>query len=170
MRSACFTGHRRITCDESDLKSRLYKALERAVKDGNIINFYNGGAVGFDLLSAEVVLELRRKYPYITLNMILPCPSYEQTSRWRSSQRERFFRILEQADSQEIISEHYYDGCMRDRNYRLVELADCCFCYWNGQGRTGTSQTVRIAYQKKIEVLNFFEDSVEYPEQLSFEI
>lgn len=52
MKSACFTGHRNLSCDIEDLKTGLYNVLERAIKNAGITEFYNGGAVGFDLLSA----------------------------------------------------------------------------------------------------------------------
>lgn len=59
MKSACFTGHRNLSCDIEDLKAGLYNVLERAIKNAEITEFYNGGAVGFDLLSAQIVLKLR---------------------------------------------------------------------------------------------------------------
>lgn len=53
-------------------------------------------------------------------------------------------------------SERYYDGCMKGRNARLVELATvCCICYWNvNDKRSGTGQTVRMAQKKGIEIIN----------------
>lgn len=65
--------------------------------------------------------------------------------------------ILSAADSVEQTSGHYYNGCMKVRNARLVELADCCFCYWNpNRKRSGTGQTVRMAHKKNIMVVNFY--------------
>lgn len=60
-------------------------------------------------------------------------------------------RILLMADSTEYISEKYYYGCMKARNARLVELADCCVCYYdNKKSASGTGQTVRMAERKNI--------------------
>ena len=120
MKTACFTGHRNMDCDLEDLKSRLYNALERAIVNAGITDFYNGGAVGWDILTAQTVLQ--------------------------------------QADSIEQISEHYFNGCMKQRNARMIELSDCCFCYWNGNMKSGTVQTIRMAQRKHIPIVNFCHD------------
>ena len=99
MKTACFTGHRKISCDIEDLKSRLYNVLERAVINAGINDFYNGGAVGWDMLTAEIVMKLREKYPQIRLHMILPCSPENQSHKWTPEQKKTYFSILEQADS-----------------------------------------------------------------------
>ena len=40
MKTACFTGHRNLNCDLEDLKSRVYNALERAIVNAGITEFY----------------------------------------------------------------------------------------------------------------------------------
>ncbi len=155
MKTACFTGHRKIFCDIEDLKSRLYNVLERAVINAGINDFYNGGAVGWDMLTAEIVMKLREKYPQIRLHMILPCSPENQSHKWTPEQKKTYFSILEQADSIEKISENYYNSCMKQRNARLIELSDCCFCYWDGNIKSGTFQTIRMAQKKHIMIVNF---------------
>lgn len=155
MKSICFTGHRKLS-ETEELSKRLYQSLEKAVKNGTS-DFYAGGAVGFDTLSSALVLKLREVYPHIKLHLILPCPNEEQTENWSKEEKSEFYRILGFADVVEYTSEHFYKGCMKVRNARLVELADCCFCYWNTvRQRSGTAQTVRMAQKKKIIIVNFF--------------
>ena len=156
MKSACFTGHRNLSCDIENLKMRLYNALERAVKNAGITEFYNGGAVGFDILTAQTVLNLRELYPEIKLHLILPCSPGEQSKSWSDNQKTAYFRVLKLADSIEQIADSYYDGCIKARNARLVELSDCCFCYWDGRYRSGTAQTIRMAQRKRIMIVNFY--------------
>lgn len=156
MKSACFTGHRNLSCDIEDLKIRLYNILERAIRNAGIKEFYNGGAVGFDILTAQIILNLRESYPEIKLHLILPCFPEEQSKSWLDEQKTAYFCILEQADSIEQISDFYYDGCIKARNARLVELSDCCFCYWDGRDRSGTAQTIRMAQGKRIMIVNFY--------------
>ena len=156
MSSISFTGHRRLSEDTAALSQRLYVKLEEEINKGTT-DFNAGGAIGFDCVSAAVVLKLRDVYPHIKLNLILPCSNKEQTVKWSDDEKTEFYRILKLADSVEYTSEHYYDGCMKKRNARLVELADCCFCYWNGSQRGGTAQTVRMALKKKIPVVNLYE-------------
>ncbi len=40
------------------------------------------------------------------------------------------------------VSRQYYDGCMIDRNHRLVESADLLLAVFNGVRRSGTGATV----------------------------
>jgi uncharacterized phage-like protein YoqJ len=155
MKTACFTGHRKIFCDIEDLKSRLYNVLEKAVINAEINDFYNGGAVGWDMLTAEIVMKLREKYPQIRLHMILPCSPENQSYKWTDEQKNTYFSILKQADSIEQIADRYFDGCMKQRNARMIELSDCCFCYWNGNMKSGTVQTIRMAQRKHILIVNF---------------
>lgn len=157
MTSACFTGHRNLTGDISQLEERLYNVLERAITNAGITDFYSGAAIGFDEICSKTVLKLRANYPQIKLHLILPCPPQEQTSKWNETQRSEYMRILAAADTIEQTSQYYYNGCMKRRNARLVELADCCFCFLNTENlRSGTAQTVRMALNKRIIVINFF--------------
>ena len=62
--SCCFTGHREITDDYSELKKRLERELVELIKQGIYI-FYSGGASGFDLFASESILELKKIYPHM---------------------------------------------------------------------------------------------------------
>ena len=125
--------------------------------DEGAANFYAGGAVGWDMLCESVVIELRERFPNIKLHLILPCSAEEQTAKWSESDKAEFGRLLLAADTVEICSEHYFDGCMKLRNQRLVDLSDVCVCYYNGKQRSGTGQTVRMAERQgkaKINLVN----------------
>ena len=91
------------------------------------------------------------KYPEIKLHLVLPCPYEDQTTKWDERQKEDFSKIMNAADTIEYTSDTHYKGCMKKRNEKLVEYADCCFCYWDGRYISGTAQTVRLA-EKKVSV------------------
>mgnify|MGYP004471893115 CR=1 FL=1 len=158
-KTACFTGHRDIDADISALSSLLCSVLDRLIIEQSVTDFYAGGAIGFDTLAADTVLRLREMYPQVKLHLVLPCSNADQTKGWTAEQVTDFNRILGLADSVEYISDRYYNGCMKDRNSRLVELAtECCISYWNPHNiRSGTGQTVRMAQSKGIRVINLFE-------------
>ena len=156
MKNACFTGHRSISGDLSALRSDMYDKLERAIKNGGIVNYYAGGAWGFDTIAAETVLALRKVYPQVKLNLVLPCCAEDQTLKWTEEQRKTYYDIRNKADSIEYTADRYYNGCMQKRNARLVELADFCFCYWDGKNSGGTYQTVNMAIKKSIDIWNFY--------------
>ena len=160
-KSACFTGHRTIKTDMNSFSALLLSVIEQMITDRNITDYYAGGAYGFDAIASLSVLQLKEKYPEVRLHLILPCSNEEQTDGWNTKRKTEFENILGLADSVEQVSERYYNGCMKVRNARLVELAtDYCICYWNPKHyRSGTGQTVRMAQRKGIEVINLFEMS-----------
>lgn len=124
------------------LKTILRKQIITLSKAG-VTDFFTGGAVGVDCWTALIVLELRNKNPTLKLHCVLP---YEgQADSWNDSARERYEAILKQADSVDYISRDYYDGCMIDRNHRLVEAAGLLLAVYNGVRRSGTGATVNYA-------------------------
>ncbi|MCM1330944.1 MAG: DUF1273 domain-containing protein [Ruminococcus sp.] len=153
--NCCFTGHKRIKSTRN-LENTIKKEL-KALIDAGVTDFYSGGAYGWETMCGLAVLKLRKKYPHIKLHLILPCPAREQTARWNDSRREVYYKIMNSADSVEIISEEYFDGCVKIRDMRLVEAADRCFCYYNEKLIGGsTAQVVRLAVKKGIEVINIY--------------
>ena len=150
--AVCFTGHRNVK-ETAKLKEALINQLVKLINEG-ATDFYAGGAVGWDMLCERVVIELRERFPHIKLHLILPCSSEEQTAKWSESDKTEYMRLLLEADTVEICSEHYFDGCMKLRNQRLVDLADVCVCYYNGKQRSGTGQTVRMAERQGKTIIN----------------
>lgn len=156
MYSVCFTGHRNIKITD-ELKITLVEKLCRLIETNDITDFYAGGAVGWDTICAYTVIGLRSVYPQIRLHLVLPCCEADQTAKWSNLQKAAYKEISAAADSIEYISQNYYDGCMKKRNERLVELSDICICYYNSNKRTGgTAQTVRMAMRKNMRIINLY--------------
>ena len=161
--SCCaFTGHRPHKLpwryNEADsrclaLKSALAGQITQLV-DAGVTDFYSGGADGVDCWASLIVLELRKRNPALRLHMLLPHEG--QADKWSDSAQERYHLILKQADSIEYVSHEYYDGCMLDRNRRLVEVAGTLLAVYNGERRSGTAATVRYARKldRRIIILN----------------
>ena len=141
-KTCCFTGHRDIPYNEVDyLNRRLYEEIEKLVKIG-VIYYGSGGARGFDLMSANVVVELKKKYPQIRLIMVLPCP--KQTRNWNFQNKSEYKRILESADKIKLLSDKYSEGCMLTRNRHLVDNSLYVICY-KRKNKGGTAYTVDYA-------------------------
>lgn len=160
--SCAFTGHRPHKFpwryNEADercvaLKAALTKQIMTLV-DAGVTDFYCGGADGVDCWAASIVLDLRKKNPALRLHCILPHEG--QADKWSDSSQERYRFILSQADSVDYVSHDYYDGCMLDRNRRLVDAADLLLAVYNGERRGGTAATVRYARKSghKITILD----------------
>lgn len=154
MKKICFTGHRNIKITP-EIKSKLSEVIEKFIKNG-IIDFYAGGAVGWDMLCELTVLELKKNYPQIKLHLVLPCPAEQQTRGWNDSDKTAYAHILSSVDY-EICSSSYYNGCMAKRNQRLVDLSDICVCYCRNF-RSGSGQTIRMAERKGLEIINLAEE------------
>lgn len=90
-KTCCFTGHRDIPNSIlPQLRSQINEVVTALIESG-ICFFGAGGAIGFDTLAAETVLNLRDKYPHVKLILVLPCP--EQADRWSREAMLRYEQI-----------------------------------------------------------------------------
>ena len=140
-KNCVFTGHRDLGDDFS--KSRLKKTIEGLIKEG-VENFYNGMAIGFDLIAAECVLSLRRKYPQVKLIACVPC--YGQEKYFSDADKKRYVKILKKANETVILADHYYQGCMQNRDKYMVEHAEVMIAYCK-KTTGGAAYTVKL-FQK----------------------
>lgn len=150
-KTCCFTGHRLINLSEySAIKRKVKKVMVSLIKKG-VIFYGAGGALGFDTIAAECVLELKEKYPQIKLILVLPCK--DQTRGWYDYDIKKYNEILSRADKVVYIAERYYDGCMLKRNRHLVDNSGYCICYLKRDGG-GTAYTVNYAKQNWLIIYN----------------
>lgn len=132
------------------LKTTLMKQI-MALSEAGVTDYFTGGAAGVDCWTACMVLELREKNPALKLHCILPCK--EQAEKWDAVAQKRYYSILQRADSVTYVSQKYYDGCMIDRNHRLVESAGLLLAVYNGVRRSGTGSTVHYARKMGREII-----------------
>jgi uncharacterized phage-like protein YoqJ len=150
-KTACFTGHRELSLFQIPfIKRKLKKALEELIENGYLY-FGAGGALGFDTLAAQAVLELRKKYSQIKLILVLPCKT--QADRWPEADKEEYESIKNQADKVVYTSEEYTSDCMFKRNRHLVDYSSICICYLN-KDSGGTAYTVNYARSRGLEIIN----------------
>ena len=152
---ACFfTGHRLIPNEEKEeLKASLKKAIVAMIENGVTV-FICGGALGFDTLAAQTVLDLKKNYD-IRLCMYLPCDT--QHIDWECSDVFEYTRINSLADEVFYVSRgEKTPGVMKKRNKAMVEAADYGICYMKDR-KSGTGQTVNMAEEKGISIINLYE-------------
>ena len=140
--SVCFTGHRKII--HLRLKERVTEIITILAEEG-YRNFITGGALGFDMLAARCVVDLKDKYDGITLTIAIPCR--EQSSRWSRREKQAYENMLDAADDIVVLSEEYFSGCMHNRNRYMVDNSEVCVCYMYKRNG-GTSYTVDYAEKK----------------------
>ena len=135
IKTCAFTGHRELEAD-FDVK-KLEENIELLIKNGVKI-FYNGGALGFDLIAAKIVLKLKNKYD---IKLITCVPFYGQEKYFSSAQKEVYNKILKASDEVIILSDTYYKGCFLRRNDYMIENADYLIAYLK-KSVGGTAYTV----------------------------
>lgn len=149
--TCCFTGHRNIPVElRSTIAEILKKTIISSIEQGYLY-FGAGGALGFDTLAAQTVLDLKCLYPSIKLILVLPCR--DQASRWTTDDKTEYEEIKDKADKIVYTSEHYYRGCMHKRNRHLVECSSLCICYLT-EDSGGTAYTVEYALSQGLKVIN----------------
>jgi uncharacterized phage-like protein YoqJ len=146
--TCCFTGHRILAADFQ--RDTLVRGIEYMVAQG-VDTFICGGAIGFDTLCAQEVLNAKAKHPHIKLHIYAPCNN--QSDSWALPDKLTYITILGNADFVDIPAVPYFDGCMKIRNYKMVDASAFCICYLNNL-RSGTGQTFRYAQKQGLTVFN----------------
>lgn len=136
--------------DESDkrctsLKSVMRDQIVALIENEGVTHFITGMALGVDMYAAEIVLDLKSKYPHITLESAIPCET--QAIKWSVASRERYYNIAAKCDKETMLQREYTSDCMDKRNRYMVDHADYILAVWNGCP-SGTGNTVRYAHKK----------------------
>lgn len=157
--AVCFTGHRSQKLpwrfNEADerckaMKKTLRAELEFAIQRG-FRTFFCGMALGFDMICAETVLDLKRKYSYIKIIGALPCRT--QDIKWFAKDRERYRNLLLQLDAIRCIYDEYIGAeCMLERNRYMVNNSSLMIALFNGLPG-GTKSTIDFAKKQGLEIV-----------------
>ncbi len=141
-----FTGHRNVA--DPLIGERLERVIRELYGDGTEL-FICGGAVGFDTAAGEAVIRLKSELP-IKLLVAVPFPGQDET--FTEEERERYRRLIAEADGVKIISPRRTRDAYLKRNRFMVDKADVCVAYLKREN-TGTAYTVRYARSKGKEVI-----------------
>ena len=154
-KTACFTGNRKIDeNDLTDIMDRLDKVIITLAGQG-VVYWGCGGCYGFDHAAAFAILNARKQNPAIKLILVLPC--YGQSARWSELNKKNYDYLLERADKVVYVSEQsYFQGCMKKRNQYMIQHSSVCVAYMR-YGSSGTSQTIRMAREHGLSVINLAE-------------
>ncbi|MBR2909095.1 MAG: DUF1273 family protein [Clostridia bacterium] len=143
----CFTGHRCQKLpwkfNESDerceeMKSKTKQQIKKSIEYG-YTHFISGMAIGFDMICAETILELKKEYPHIKLVCAIPCKN--QDKLWSEEYKKRYRKILNNADIIRYIAEEYTNTCMQERNDYMLKNSSKVIALFNGVPG-GTQSTI----------------------------
>lgn len=149
-KSCCFSGHRSVSIYDKEVTALLVSCVNKKIGEG-YNNFYVGGSVGFDMLCAIVLADLKRHGANIKIHFALPC--YNYTTKWNEKQKALQKILLEYADTVTMVSTGYDLSCMYKRNRYMVDRSDLCICYLHNN-KGGTAYTVEYAKKKGLEIIN----------------
>lgn len=135
------TGHRVLGRNFSEAK--LEGALRALVGEG-ADTFYCGMALGFDSLCCEILLRLREEF---NVKIVACVPCADQAARYSPRAREKYDSLLAACDEKIVLHEKYENGCMFERNRRMVDNCDVLLAYLENE-RGGTFYTVNYAKKK----------------------
>ena len=157
--AVCFTGHRSQKLpwrfNENDercmtMKVVLRSEIEKAIKRG-YRTFYCGMAIGFDMICAETVINLKKHYSDIRIIGALPCRT--QDIKWSGRDRERYRNLLTQLDGVRCIYDEYIGAeCMLERNRFMVNNSSLMIALFNGLSG-GTKSTIDYARSQGLETI-----------------
>ena len=149
MKTCAFTGHRPkgLGYPESDercaaLKEKLRALIIRMIEEEGVTHFISGMAQGVDMYATEIVLELKKQHPQITLECAIP---YERQAEQIGMFHQKILLLWAGAcDRETMLQRQYTPDCLRKRNRYMVDHAEIVLAVWNGSP-SGTSQTVWYA-------------------------
>ena len=153
--TCCLTGHRVIPPgEEKKIMVRARNILLRLIREQNVRYFGVGGAVGFDMMAAEYLLDLKaHKEHQLKIISVLPYPAWRETEDWTDELRRREENILRACDKVVYVRQESEPGVFLLRDRKLVDGSAYCVSYCN-RPRTGTAYTVKYALDRGVRVFN----------------
>ena len=146
MGSCALTGHRILP--DTFNKRLLFDELEHIIKQG-CNTFFCGMAEGFDLLSLQLLVELKESYPIY----IEACVPFKGQEKSFSQENRLLYRdLIKKCDRVTTLFEGYKNGCFLVRDRYMVDCSDFLFAYCI-QNEGGTAYTVRYANSLKKQVI-----------------
>ena len=140
--TCCFTGHRDLPVNQMmRIRIAVRRQVETLLKQG-VIYYGVGGAIGFDTLAAEVLMELREQYPQLKVILVYPFDGYQ--SKWTSAQKLKHQSLLPRYDTIVCVSSIPGRDAYLERDRHLVNSSAHCIAYCT-RNYGGTAYTVRYA-------------------------
>lgn len=171
-KTCCFTGPRPRSLpfgfNENDvrcvaLKRTLREQIIHLIEEENVTHFISGMAIGIEMYAAEIVLDLKKSFPGITLESAIPCET--QAVKWSEALRERYYSIAAQCSKETMLQSHYTPNCMDKRNKYMVDQSDVIIAVWSGRS-SGTEKAVTYALSKEKPVIVIDTISLEVAEEI----
>ncbi|MBQ2062904.1 MAG: DUF1273 family protein [Oscillospiraceae bacterium] len=141
----------RLLGEQKQICKRAEVVIRRLYARG-VRYFGVGGAIGFDTMMAQLLMNLRDKdLPDIKIILVKPFDGF--TSKWNDSQKRQYEMLLHQYDKVVCVAERPSRQAYMDRNRHLVDGSAFCVAYCT-RNEGGSAYTVTLAKQNGLEVYN----------------
>ena len=139
----CVTGHRKLPdAQAAEIRRALQKEIEAAVADGYFC-FFTGFAEGVDQYFAQIVLEMKKSDPRLCLYAAIP-----YLARHTALQKNAHTKaMLDACTGITVIQDVYFPNVYAKRNRYMVEHSSRVIAVYDGRGKGGTANTIRLARQ-----------------------
>lgn len=174
----CFTGYRpqkfpfKLSGNDKEyinFENLLVDKILELINEGCTV-FYTGMAMGFDLISAETVLLLKKSRLRNDIKLISVLPFEEQSNGFSEFWKSKYDFVLENCDEKIILSDFYYQGCYQVRNKYMVDNSDFVLTWFDGK-TGGTKNTIDYARKNNRKIFNINDEKTEFPVlQTAFEL
>lgn len=153
-KTIAFTGHRMIPVEQMDAVRMLLNSRIREAYRNGYRCFLCGMALGFDMLAAEEILSLKEGLPELKLVAVVPFRN--QDALWTDDWKQKYRRILKQADRVILLNEIFYRRCLLDRNDFMLKHCSKVIAFFNGSPKGGSFYTCKEAERMGISVENLY--------------
>ena len=153
VRVVCFTGHREIPKDIAPVLSEMLSEILANLYERGARIFKAGGAVGFDTMAAQAVIDLKKQTgdPEIRLHLCLA--GKDQAKSFSRFDEIIFNMILSLADEVTYEGGNSSSSKYLARDRRLVDESDVCVAYCTKQ-TGGSYYTSTYALTHGVEFIN----------------
>ena len=149
-----FFGHRETTLKEDELlKPKLKEIIINLIKNENYQIFIFGGLGDFDDLCHQVVTELKKEYPFISLWLCLYDPRHEYNEKKRPDYVN--YDNFEEIKYLYLHYDNWYDRIYY-RNVEIMNMSDFIIFFAENRKGSGAYKAVKHAIRKKIKHINLF--------------
>lgn len=146
MRVCTFCGHGRIYGQYEDVKEKCFTAVEKLINSCAADCFLIGNYGDFDHIAASVCLTLRKKYPQISVDLVLPYyrPHLDDYDKKRYA---KFDSVI----TPELEETPHRYRIIKANEY-MVDQADTVIAYVKYDG--GAAKTLAYAKRHKKQIIN----------------
>ncbi len=153
VRVVCFTGHRDIPKEVAPVLSEMLAEMLANLYERGARIFKAGGAVGFDTMAAQAVIDLKKQTGDREIELHLCLAGKNQASSFSRFDEIIFNMILSLADKVTYEGGKTSSGNYLARDRRLVDESDVCVAYCTKQSG-GSYYTSTYALIHGVEFIN----------------